>query len=134
MSQIRYITIRNWNVLFFFGYDYRLFDALEWAEAPEAIMKRVRGLVGEKDVNEGFCYSNPKLRRIIVGVGEASSGPEFLDTTIHEITHIAQGISKTDGIDCYGEDFAYIVGDISHEISDIVCEMSCPHCQNTPEY
>lgn len=62
-------------------------------------------------------------------IGKTTTGPEFLDTTIHEITHITQDIAHTDNIDPFGEDFAYLAGDISHEISDIVCEMSCPHCR-----
>lgn len=54
---------------------------------------------------------------------------EFLNTTIHEIVHITQDISHEDGIEPWGEDFAYLAGDISRMVSDIVCEASCPHCR-----
>ena len=29
----------------------------------------------------------------------------------------------------FSEEFAYLVGDITQEVSDIVCKMSCPNCR-----
>jgi hypothetical protein len=52
----------------------------------------------------------------------------MMDSVVHEIIHICQHIATEDGIDPLGERFAYLGGDISREISDIVCELSCPHC------
>ena len=37
-------------------------------------------------------------------------------------------IAEEDGIDPYSEELAYLMGDISHDISYVVCELSCPHC------
>ena len=51
-----------------------------------------------------------------------------LNTIVHEIIHIVQHIALEDGIDPFGEDFAYAGGDIASTVSDIVCVLSCPHC------
>lgn len=51
-----------------------------------------------------------------------------MNTTIHEIAHVAMHIAEEDGIDPYSEDFAYAGGDIASTVSDIVCVLSCPHC------
>ena len=129
----RNIEIRRWRVVFLFSFDSsdmeRILAALLWADAPDSIIQKVSENVGAGRSNEGFCYSNPRERKTVVGVGYTSSGAEFLNTTIHEIVHITQDISHEDGIEPWGEDFAYLAGDISRMVSDIVCEASCPHCR-----
>lgn len=72
-----------------------------------------------------MCVNHVSFR---IGVSETVSGPEFLNTTIHEIAHVAMHIAEEDGIDPYSEELAYLMGDISHDISYVVCELSCPHC------
>lgn len=130
--QARFIEIRRWSTLFYFGFDTkdkeRILDALVWADAPDSVLEKVSGNISAGNLDEGFCFSNPSLRVSIVGVGKTSSGPEFMDTTVHEIAHIALHIAEADGIDPYSEELAYLMGDISREVSDIVCELSCPHC------
>lgn len=130
----REINIRRWKTLFLFSFGTddieRVFDALIWADAPESIVRKVSENVSAGRIDEGFCFSNPRIRRTVVGVGKTSTASEFLDTTIHEIVHVTQDIAHTDGIEPWGEDFAYLAGDISRCVSDIVCEMSCPHCRH----
>ncbi len=105
-----------------------IYDALLWAEAPDSIISNVAENVYAGNLNEGFTFSEPSLRRTIFATGLAESGPEVLDSVVHEIIHICQHIALEDGMDPLGEPFAYLGGDISREISDIVCELSCPHC------
>ena len=130
--EARFIEIRRWSVLFYFSFDTRdkerILDALVWADAPDSVLDKVSRSISAGKFNEGFCFSNPSLRVSVVGVGETNTGPEFLNTCVHEIAHVALHIAEEDGIDPYSEDLAYLMGDISREISDIVCEMSCPHC------
>ena len=129
---VRKININGWDILFLFSFDVydleQIISALEWAGAPVNVIRQVSKKVEAGRQNEGFTFSYPSLRRTIFAIGKTSSGPEVLDSTIHEIVHIAQHIAEEDGIDAYSEEFAYLNGDISREISDIVCELSCPHC------
>lgn len=128
----RLIQIRRWQVLFLFSFDIddmeRIWDALLWADAPDSIFQQVSENVSAGNLDEGFTFSNPDLRRTVLGTGIASSGPEVLDSMVHEIIHICQHVALEDGMNPFGEPFAYLGGDISREISDIVCELSCPHC------
>jgi hypothetical protein len=129
------VNINDWDILFLFSYEPTdlgsVTDALLWAEASDSINQRVRrGVLGGRRV-EGFTFSNPSLRRSVSAIRHSDSGPQFLNTAVHEITHIAQDIINSDGIDLYGEELAYLVGDITNEISDIICEMSCPHCRES---
>lgn len=130
----RQIRIHDWEIMFLFSFGpddiKEVLASLRWAEAPSRITEGVKENVREGRLNEGFTYSNPWLRRTVFGIGETSSGPEVLDSTVHEIIHITQHISLEDEIDPYGEEIAYLGGHISQSISDIVCELSCPHCNH----
>jgi hypothetical protein len=118
--------------LFLFSFDRydmeRIYDALFWVNAPDSIISQVSENVYAGRLNEGFTYSEPSLRRTVFATGIAENGPEVLDSVVHEIIHICQHVAIEDGMDPFGEAFAYLGGDISREISDIVCELSCPHC------
>lgn len=128
----RKIKIRHWQVVFLFSFDSkdmeRIYDALIWAEAPDSIIQKIAENVSAEELNEGFTFSNPDKRRTVFGIGKTSSGPEVLDSTVHEIIHICQHVAIEDNIDPYSEEMAYLGGHISREISDIVCQLSCPHC------
>lgn len=106
----------------------RIYDALLWVDAPDSIISQVSENVYAGRLNEGFTYSEPSLRRTVFATGLAENGPEVLDSTVHEIIHIVQHIAFEDGMDMYSESVAYLGGHISHAVSDIVCELSCPHC------
>lgn len=133
----RTISIRRWKIMFLFSFDTtdwaRVLDALLWAEAPDYLIAKVERNVSAGRLNEGFCYSNQRLRRTVLGTGATSSGPEVLDSMVHEIIHICQHIAERDGLDPFGEPFAYLGGDIARSVSDIVCELSCPHCNSRRE-
>ena len=128
----RHAKLADWDIRFLFSFDKndkaQVLGSLFWADAPNSIVSKVSGNIEAGRLNEGFCYSNPKLRRTVLGTGVASSGPEVLDSMVHEIIHICQHIALEDNIDPYGEGFAYLGGDIAREVSDIVCELSCPKC------
>lgn len=128
----RKVKIHNWTIRFLFSFDKSdkaaVVESLFWAEAPNSIIRRVAENVNAGHLNEGFCYSNPSLRCTVLGTGLAESGPEVLNTMVHEIIHICQHIAMEDGMGPYGEEMAYLGGDIAREVSDIVCELSCPKC------
>lgn len=128
----REVHIRHWTILFLFSFDEydmeSIYDALVWAEAPESIIENVSENVYAGRLNEGFTYSEPSLRRTVAATGKAATGPEMLNTIVHEIVHIAQHISIEDGIDPLSEEVAYLCGDISSTVADIVCRLSCPKC------
>lgn len=134
---VRRLRLQRWDFEFYFSFDIydkeRILDALFWADAPDSLVSQVSENISAGRLNEGFCYSNPWLRRTVLGTGMASSGPEVLNSMVHEIIHICQHIALEDGIDPYSEEFAYLGGDIARDVSDIVCELSCPHCNNRRE-
>ena len=128
----RHVNIRRWDLQFFFSFDIhdkeRILSALILAGAPDSIISQVSENISAGRLNEGFCFSNPRERTSVLGISKATTGPEILDTIAHEIVHAATAIAEEDGLSLKSEAFAYLAGDISHEVSDIVCELSCPKC------
>ena len=128
----RKTNIRHWEILFLFSFDTAdmesIYDALVWAEAPDSVFHEVSENVSSGRLNEGFTFSNPSLRRSVLAAGKAASGPEMLNTIVHEIVHVAQHISEEDGLDTRDERFAYLCGDISSSVCRTVCTLSCPRC------
>lgn len=129
---VRKVHIRHWDIVFLFSFDQydmeRIYDTLLWVDAPDSIISNVSKNVYAGKLNEGFTFSEPSLRRTVFATGKTTTGPEMLNTIVHEIVHIAQHISEEDGIDPLSEEMAYLCGDIARTVSDIVCELSCPHC------
>ena len=87
------------------------------------------GLMYECGFNQGFTFSNADRERAVVVIGPTTSGAEFLDTTTHEIHHLAVAIAGHLGIDLTGEGPAYLSGDTMRELADVLCRLGCDHCR-----
>lgn len=111
----------DWEVDFFFDVDkndyYDIEDSMYWMMASNSQLKDLQETLERDEPNSGITYSNLKTRRTVVIIGKSISNAEFNDTIVHEIQHIIQSISKVYGIDPYGEEIAYLSGDIVKLIS-----------------
>lgn len=79
--------------------------------------------------NKGMTYSNTKERESIIIIGSTSCPAEFQHTFDHEKIHLAMHIAKYFEIDPYGEELAYLVGDIGLEMFPIAKKFLCEHCR-----
>lgn len=106
----------NWEVDFFFGVYVgdldEILDSLHWMEASQEQIDDCTKTIKENENDYGITYSNLEKHKTVVIVGNVSSKPEFNNTVVHEIQHIIQSISKVYNIDPYGEEIAYLAGDI----------------------
>lgn len=129
----RIIHINNWDVNVFVcisHYDEKVLeDALYEVDAPISIIVRMRQISRDDEYNTGFTYSNPDLRKSVVVIGKAISGKEFLNTFIHETRHLVDDIANADGMSLRGEDVAYLSGEISSKLYDLVGMFACPKCK-----
>lgn len=123
----------RWQVDFIFvkeeyerGNILRLLDALG---ASDTILQRVGDKMYENRINAGFTYSNAIARHSVVVIGKVSRGAEFLNSFCHELRHLTDDIALACNVPLASEEAAYLTGDISLALSDIVCEFSCPHCK-----
>ena len=78
--------------------------------------------------NEGFTFANQGMKEALVVIGPTTSGAEFQNTLVHEVHHLAVAIANSLGIDLESETPAYIAGDSTRELSDIICWLGCDNC------
>lgn len=129
----RVLNIGHWVIDFLFAVD--RYDAdgvlacLYDVRAPLEVMRKAWEIMERGDLDCGFTFSNPDLKRAVCVVGPTSSGKEFINTWVHEIRHVADAIARTIGYELDGEVPAYISGDAAMALAEVVCELGCEHCR-----
>ena len=130
----RALQIGRWVIDFFFAIDSFdeevVFSALYDAHASYSMMHMVDKLMRSGKKNAGFTFTNAKIKRGIVLIGPTTNSKEFLNTLVHEIHHVAVAIAAELGVDLEGEVPAYISGDSTLALADLVCRLGCPHCKD----
>lgn len=129
----RVLLIGRWMVDFLFAvrkYDIEgVLSVLYNAHAPESIIDDAEELMRSCEYNCGFTYSNPRRKLAVVLIGPTTSGAEFIDTLVHEVHHLAVAIASSIGVDLEGETPAYLAGDASRELMDVICSLGCDNKQ-----
>lgn len=129
----RAIRVRDWVVDVLFAYPRNdpegVLACLQSFEAPDRVVQDAVSLM-KIGPNTGFTFSNGYRRRILTWVGPQSEGKQWLNTTVHEIVHVAFAVARDHMIDPYSEEFAYLIGDITQELSDLVCFLACDKCRD----
>lgn len=131
----RIIYIGRWRCDFFFatkGMD-DISSVMECLEDMGASERRLyecwrKMKIGGPD--GGFTYSRSDRMRTCISIGPTTSGAEFLDSFTHELRHVADDIATYTGIDLRGEEVAYITGDTTRELAEVVCRLGCSHCHD----
>lgn len=98
------------------------------AGAPAWIMERSEEIMDAGQPNSGFTFTNADKRRGVIVIGPTDSGDQTINTTVHEIRHMADGIAKELGVPLDSEEPAYMSGDVAMELADIICERCCREC------
>lgn len=128
----RAIRVRGWTVDFLFAS--RRNDAegviacLRSYGAPAGVVAEAESLM-DAGPNCGFTFSNGARRSALTWVGPQRCGADWVNTSVHEIVHLAMAIALDLGLDPYSESLAYLVGDISEQVADVLCSLACDHCR-----
>lgn len=129
----RRIEIAQWTCDLYVSIDgYWIDEILEVfssLDAPADVTRRIERNMLRNELDSGFTFSNPDLRRSVMVIGKPSSGAEFLNSFTHELRHLVDDIAMVDRMPTSGEGVAYLTGDTAMLAADIVCKMSCDHCR-----
>lgn len=93
-----------------------------------SIVEKIGTKIKECGINTGMTFS--KGRKSIIVIGRSTNAGQFFNTLIHELFHLAKHIAKYYDLDPYGEELAYLVGDVSCMIYDITKKYMCNCCRN----
>lgn len=128
----RLIYIGRWRVDFYFGVgDFdpsSVMECLEDMGAPDWVLESSWFKMQPGIMNEGFSWPDPRLLRSCIFIGPTTGGSEFLDSFTHELRHLADDIATHLGIDLRGEEVAYITGDTTRDLAEVVYRLGCPTC------
>lgn len=129
-----YLPKYDWHARVYFAISkYNIEDvarSLREIDCPERILRQAIRQMVRGEVNTGFTYSNKRRRRTVMLVGKTDTGEEFLNSFSHEQRHLCDDIANAFGMHMSGEEVAYLTGDISLKLADIVCHYSCDHCRD----
>lgn len=81
------------------------------------------------DDNRGITFSNSEDRESIIVIGETSCPAQFSNSFDHEKLHLAMHIAKVENIDPFGEELAYLIGEIGFQTFPIAKRFLCEHCR-----
>ena len=88
----------------------------------------VKVLDNGKD-NRGITFSNDEERESIIVIGETSCPAQFSNSFDHEKLHLAMHIARVNNIDPFGEELAYLAGEIGLQTFPIAKRFLCEHCR-----
>ena len=81
------------------------------------------------DLNTGLTYSNFQTGETVMVISLTSSPEEFLNSWEHEKKHLARHIEQAYGIDPFGEEAAYLEGEIAQRMFPVAKRFICEHCR-----
>lgn len=80
-------------------------------------------------LDTGLTYANPDRREAIMVIGKASNGGQFYNSLIHEQLHLLSYIAKKHDLDPYGEEIAYVAGELGNKMYSKAKGLICDCCR-----
>lgn len=110
-----------------------------WAERIIVDMERI-GCRGEQlrkayanlrcgELDTGITYSNFKAGESVMVISLTSTPAQFLNSWLHEMRHLSRHIEQACGISPYGEEAAYLAGEIGQRMFPVAKRFLCEHCR-----
>ena len=92
-------------------------------------LENARESLERHDLDTGLTYSDFEGRRTVMVISRASSASEFLNSWIHEMLHLCRHVCRAFGIDPYGEEAAYLSGDVGQKMFRVAKRFVCDCCR-----
>lgn len=123
-----YIDKYRWQVDFFILDFCNEADKVIFSIGEYNIAQKIGKKINEFGINSGLTHS--KGRQSIIVVGKSDSAEQFLNTLIHELHHLSVHIAKYYNLDPFGEETAYIMGDVVSILFDKIKPYICNCCRH----
>lgn len=81
------------------------------------------------ELNTGITYSNFGRRETVMVISLTSTAAEFLNSWMHEMQHLCRHVAAAFGIDPYGEEAAYLAGDVGQRMFPVARRFLCDCCR-----
>lgn len=81
------------------------------------------------NLNTGLTYSDFNGHNSVMVISLTSTPAQFLNSWLHEMRHLSRHIEQACGISPYGEEAAYLAGDIGQRMFPVAKKFICEHCR-----
>lgn len=132
IKQKIYLEDISWHIILYYAVTH--FEVDEIMQMLERAGCRGRNLesayrnLSSGDLNTGLCFSGDGVSVLVISV--TSSKPQFMNSLVHELHHLASQIGNARGYDLLGEEVCYLAGEIAAEMYPIVGKYLCQCCSN----
>lgn len=124
----------DWNVIVFYadgGYFINpIINALREIGCNEDDIDTAREFLELNNVDNGFTFTVPFTRSSVLFIGETKSGEQFQSTYDHEKGHLAMHMASYLGIEPFGEEYQYLVGEIGRLMYEVAHMFICKDWDN----
>lgn len=123
----------NWRVRVFYVVDFIpidfIIEELKGIGCTQQDIDSAINVLDSGNDNRGITFSNSEERESIIVIGETSCPAQFSNSFDHEKLHLAMHIAKVEDIDPFGEDLAYLIGEIGLQTFPVAKRFLCEHCR-----
>lgn len=124
----------NYHVKFFLAvttyYTDEILDELKAICCPQSNIIRAYNNLITGDLDTGLTYVNNELREGIMVISISTSAEQFANSLAHESRHLNAYIGRGLGLDPYGEEAAYLAGEIAQRMYRFTHKLSCKKCRS----
>lgn len=123
----------DWSVKIFYVVDLipidYIIEELYELGCNERDIQSAIDVLGSGDDNRGITFSNDKTKSSVIVIGETSCPAQFANSFDHEKLHLTMHIARVNDIDPFGEELAYLAGEIGLQTFPIAKRFLCEHCR-----
>lgn len=130
-----YIKKYDWRVKIFYSvtcyWTSSILRALRRIGCPEDYLRTSYENLSACMLDTGITYSNYQTRRTVMVIGKTSSPSEFMNSFDHERKHLEAHIAQAYNMDPWGEEIAYMSGEIARDLTEdvqrFICDCGCQY-------
>lgn len=128
-----YLNEYDWHVRIYYAvttyWTDRIASDMERVGCSGIRLERAYRSLSKGDLNTGITYSNLRTGETVMVISLTSTTSEFLNSWMHEMRHLSRHVEQAYGIDPYGEDAAYLEGEIAQKMFRVARRFVCEHCR-----
>lgn len=110
----------DWSVHVYIGMDTyyieQILNDLNQIDCSKSLMEEIEHKMRQNKLNTGFTYS--RNNGSVIVTAPTSEPKQMLNSLTHEIRHLVDDIARQHGLNPYGEEVAYLTGEITMELYD----------------
>lgn len=129
-----YLPKEDWTIIAYYAVTHldmeEIMQSLERAGCRGRNLKTAYENLSSGNKDTGLCFSGDGVSVLVLSV--TSSKPQFMNSLVHELHHLASHIATSVGYNLTGEDVCYLAGKIAEKMYPVVGRYLCECCDTMP--